>query len=77
MGKRNADHRNHEQETPFKKQKILQSPPSSPDDDTDQPEFELTRDLVDNTILTDLMQKQWRMGKPIGVYYIRVYYIDF
>lgn len=68
MGKRNADHhRNHEHETPFKKQKLLQSPPSSPDDDdTERPEFELTRDLVDNTILTDLMKKQWRIGKPIG-----------
>ncbi|XP_063708494.1 uncharacterized protein LOC134837103 isoform X2 [Culicoides brevitarsis] len=66
MGKRNAEHRNHhEQETPVKKQKI-QSPPSSPEDDIDRPEFELTRELVDNTILTDLTQKQWRIGKPIG-----------
>lgn len=68
MGKRNAaDHRNHEQETPYKKQKLLQSPPSSPEeDDGEKPDFELTRDLVDNTILTDLMQKQWRIGKSIG-----------
>lgn len=31
-----------------------------------KPEFQLTRDLVAGTILTDLTQKDWRIGSPIG-----------
>ena len=29
-------------------------------------EFELSEELVYNTIVTDLNQKQWRIGIPIG-----------
>lgn len=69
MNKRKAEI-NQNDITPFKKQKLLQSPPVSPEDyDPDRPEFVLTREIVDNTILTDLMGKQWRIGKPIGMYY--------
>lgn len=28
--------------------------------------FQLTSDIVENVILTDLTQKNWRIGKPIG-----------
>lgn len=65
MGKRNACENNDDQCTPFKKQKLLQSPPSLTESSIKQ-DFVLTRDLVDNTILQDLMQTQWRTGKPIG-----------
>lgn len=64
MGKRNAEHALdqslHDPATPLKKHKL----------DFDSPvcnqEFELTRELVDGSILTDLTKKQWRVGKPIG-----------
>lgn len=68
MNKRKAEI-NQNEITPFKKQKLLQSPPGSPEDyDPERPEFVLTKEIVDNTILTDLMGKQWRIGKPIGMY---------
>lgn len=36
------------------------------EDGSPKPEYILTRDLVNGTILTDLAQKHWRIGKPIG-----------
>lgn len=66
MGKRNACENNDETCTPFKRQKLLQSPPCSPDTSLNKQDFVLTRDLVDNAILQDLMKTQWRVGKPIG-----------
>lgn len=64
MGKRHADQSQHEFETPIKKQRALQSPPEP--EDSPRPEFTLTKELAEHTILTDLMQGQWRIGKPIG-----------
>lgn len=67
MGKRNACEDNDDQPcTPYKRQKLLQSPPCSPENSPNKQDFVLTRDLVDNAILQDLMQTQWRIGKPIG-----------
>ncbi|KAL5288668.1 VRK1.2 family protein [Megaselia abdita] len=36
------------------------------DDGSPKPEYILSRDLVNGTILTDIAQKRWRIGKPIG-----------
>lgn len=36
------------------------------DDGSPKPEYILSRDLVHGTILTDIAQKRWRIGKPIG-----------
>lgn len=42
--------------------------PSNPflEDGSPKPEYILSRDLVHGTILTDLAQKRWRIGKPVG-----------
>lgn len=67
MGKRNICESIDGHDSPFKKQKTLQSPPSPTDGSKNgEQEFVLTRELVKNTILQDLMQKQWRIGSPIG-----------
>lgn len=36
------------------------------EDGSPKPEYILTRDLVNGTILTDIAKKRWRIGKPIG-----------
>lgn len=36
------------------------------DDGSPKPEYILSRDLVNGTILTDIAKKRWRIGKPIG-----------
>lgn len=36
------------------------------EDGSPKPEYILSRDLVNGTILTDIAQKRWRIGKPIG-----------
>lgn len=61
MGKRNADH-DMQSESPHKrfKYEAVQLSPGSLND------FVLTKEIVDGTILTDLCQKDWRVGKPIG-----------
>lgn len=38
------------------------------EDGSPKPEYILSRDLVNGTILTDIAQKRWRIGKPIGNY---------
>lgn len=72
MGKRNADqspdHLLHE--SPLKRAKyeaasVFESPICNQ-------EFELTREMVDGTILTDLTQTKWRVGKPIGKFPARL-----
>lgn len=62
MGKRNADNNTH-YESPHKKIKyemVVDESPSALHD------FVLTKEMVDGTILTDLRNKDWRVGKPIG-----------
>lgn len=63
MGKRNADANLHNG-NPQKKSKFdesLNETSGSPN-----VEFVLTKELVVGTVLTDINQKQWRVGKPIG-----------
>lgn len=53
----------------FEHQPIDTESPTNGGDDSgccNEQEFALSRDLVDGAILTDLMQKRWRVGKPIG-----------
>lgn len=63
MGKRNADSIGHE--SPNKRVKYdaaAQQLPETPDTS----DFVLSKELVVGTVLTDLNQKRWRVGKPIG-----------
>lgn len=59
MGKRNADYSIHNA-NPHKKCKLDDSL-----NDSDV-EFVLTKEIVVGTVLTDINQKRWRVGKPIG-----------
>lgn len=67
MGKRHAaDSENHHQyETPQKRQRVAIETPTSCSPALNV-SFQLTREFVDGTILTDLSLKDWRIGKPIG-----------
>lgn len=66
MGKRHAaDSENHQYETPQKRQKVSIETPTSCSPALNV-SFQLTREFVDGTILTDLSLKDWRIGKPIG-----------
>lgn len=60
MGKRNADASLHNG-NPHKKSKLDETL-----DILKNVEFVLTKEIVVGTVLTDLNQKQWRVGKPIG-----------
>lgn len=62
MGKRNAD-TDAQYESPHKRTKYEIVDEESPSIVHD---FVLTKDMVDGTILTDLRNKDWRVGKPIG-----------
>lgn len=65
MGKRHLESsQQYENETPIKRQRIMQTSPEL--EGSPRPEFTLTKELAEHTILTDLMQGQWRIGKPIG-----------
>lgn len=63
MGKRNADTNLHNA-NPHKKCKLDETLNDS--DAAGSAEFVLTKELVVGTVLTDINQKQWRVGKPIG-----------
>lgn len=66
MGKRHAvEIENHLYETPQKRQKVSFETPTSCSPALNV-SFQLTREFVDGTVLTDLSLKDWRIGKPIG-----------
>lgn len=72
MGKRNVTADNDIQhDTPHKKAKYNEVAAADLSDATLQ-EFVLTKELVQGTILTDLCQKDWRVGKPIGKHLINL-----
>lgn len=79
MGKRNFEHAaagdggaaagvltttDNQNSAPAKRIK-LEAPLNASPSCCDQ-EFALRRELVDGAVLTDLAQKHWRVGKPIG-----------
>lgn len=67
MGKRNADSNGHESPNKRVKYDSTCTADDTPPADAGQ-DLVLTRDIVVGTVLTDLNQKRWRVGKPIGYY---------
>lgn len=67
MGKRNADKdTTHHSESPHKRSRYESIAAVVEQSPTIEQEFVLTKELVDGTILTDICQKDWIVGKPIG-----------
>ena len=70
MRKRNAIDSNIQNESPNKKRKSVESDAQLDSSIATLPDdFVLNKELVEGTLLTDLSQNEWRVGKPIGKSY--------